>query len=300
MRKIVLKTLYKLFPFDLRGDCEVPPARDGIKLSCIINFYGRLNVLEGILWSLVQQDIPSDLFEVILVEDRGGSEEGRALAEGFSALLPVVYAPLDKHHGLMGYSRNYGLGLSRGEYILFLDDDTVILQNDFLSVLHSMFAQHPEGDAIVPFGLASYGCIEDRYSFHDPFFMSSRCTAYRREVLRELGGFVAPFVGQEDVEFVTRFAIAGKIAVTTKRLQYYHPPLLVPNTRKPRAVGYSFYTLKARYSHPIWLLLLLNCARHAPLSILPVRKFREQGAFGRGFMFGLIDAVRGVREQAYK
>lgn len=299
MRTTILKSFYKLFPFDLHGDCNVPPERDGIRISCIINFYGRLNVLEGILWSLVQQDFPSDKFEVILVEDRGGSKEGRALAEDFSGRLPIVYAPLDKQYGFMGYSRNFGLARSRGECVLFLDDDTVIMQQDFLTTLESIFARYPNADAVVPNGRASFGGIDDRYDFHDPYFMTSRCTAYRREVLQELGGFMGHFVGQEDVEFVTRFTIAGKRCLCTDSIHYFHPPLLVPNIRKPRAVGFSFYGLKARYSWPVWLLLLANCARHAALYLLPCRRFREQGLFGLGFLMGVFDGLRGKKEQFY-
>jgi glycosyltransferase involved in cell wall biosynthesis len=207
--------------------------------------------LSGILHSLAQQDYPREKFEVVLVEDRGGTPEGRAMAEEFSANLPIVYLPLDKNHGLMGYSRNFGLQHSRGEYVLFLDDDTVLLQQDFLPRLEEQFAVHPETDGIVPNGKASFGLMTERYDFHDPYFMTSRCTAYRRQVLAELGGFMSDFVGQEDVEFVTRFTIAGRRAINAENLTYYHPPLLVPNTRKPRAVGFSFYGLKKRYSSAV-------------------------------------------------
>lgn len=299
MRAKFLQKLYQIFPFNLSGDCRVPGVSDNVRVSCIINFYGRLNVLEGILWSLVQQDFPRAAFEVILVEDRGGSEEGRALAEEFTSWLPIVYVPLDKQHGLMGYSRNYGLERSRGEFILFLDDDTVILQQDFLSTLESLFSDNPHSDALVPHGFASFSCRQDRYSFHDPYFMTSRCTAYRRTVLQELGGFMNHFVGQEDVEFVTRFTIAGKNARNADSLHYYHPPLLVPNTRKPRAVGFSFFGLKGRYPLLIWVLLLANCARHAPLWLLPIRRYREQGRFGIGFLQGILDGILGSKEQVY-
>lgn len=299
MRQAILKWLYKLFPFDLKGDCTVPPASDGIRISCVINFYGRLDLLEGILWSLAQQCYPREKFEVVLVEDRGGTEEGRNLAEDLSPLLPIVYLPLDANYGKMGYSRNFGLARTRGEIVLFLDDDTVLLQQDFLEAFDRLFTTSPDRDAVVPHGHASYACIEDRYAFHDPWFMTSRCTAYRREVLQELGGFMSHFVGQEDVEFVTRFTIAGKLAQETDELHYYHPPLLVPNTRKPRAVGFSFYGLKDRYSWPVWVLLLANCARHAPLLLLPSRRFKEQGRFGIGFLGGVLDGIRGSKEQVY-
>lgn len=272
----------------LQGDCCVPTERDGIRMSCIINFFGRLDLLSCILNSLVEQNYPGQHLEVILVEDQGGTEAGRRLAEDFSSLLNIVYAPLDRKFGKMGYSRNFGLSLSRGKYILFLDDDTVILQKDFLANLDAIITDRPEVDAIIPHGMASFSLVEGRYAYHEPYFMTSRCTAYRRSVLAELSGFMSDFVGQEDVEFVIRFTFKGKTSAKVSELEYYHPPLLVPNLRKPKAVGNSFYGLKSRYPFLLWLLVILNCARHAPLYLLPVRRYREMGRFGIGFMAGVI------------
>lgn len=288
MRQALLKNLYKLFPFDLYGDCAVLSASGGIRISCIINFYGRLDLLQGILYSLLQQDFDRSLFEVVLVEDRNGTPEGRALAGQFATNLQVCYYPLDKSFGMMGYSRNFGLASSRGEIVLFLDDDTVITQRDFLSKLHAIFTENPRYDAVVPHGRASFALVKDHYDFHDPYFMTSRCMAYRRSVLEELGGFLAHFIGQEDVEFVIRFFMAGKISANAADLSYFHPPLLVPNFRKPQAVGNSFYRLRGRYPLLLWLLVLLNCSRHALLYLLPARKFREMGRFGIGFVAGVL------------
>ena len=144
MRELVLQTLYRWFPFDLRGDCAVPAASEGIALSCVINFYGRINLLEGILYSLQDQDISRDRFEIVLVEDQGGTEAGCAAAELFSKELPIRY---------------------------------------------------------------------------------------------------------------------------------------------------SFSMLKSRYPMLLWLLVVLNCTRHAPLYLLPVRKFREMGRFGVGFLAGVVTAL---------
>lgn len=288
MRSALLKSLYRVAPFDLKGDCRINPACDGIKISCIINFYGRLDLLNGILFSLLQQDFDRALFEVVLVEDRNGTPEGRALAAAFAKELQIRYQPLDKNFGMMGYSRNFGIEHSRGEILLFLDDDTVITQTDFLAVLSERFAREPRVDALIPRGAASFSLVGDRYAFHDPYFMTSRCMAYRRQVLQELGGFISDFVGQEDVEYVIRFFMAGKYSVNEPRLHYFHPPLLVPNFRKPQAVGHSFCNLRKRYPLLLWLLVIANCSRHAPLYLLPVRKFREMGRFGVGFIAGVV------------
>ncbi len=291
MREAAAKLLYDLFPFDLRGDCQVPASRDGIEISCVINFYGRLDLLSGILCSLAEQDYPAGSFEVVLVEDRGGTEAGKQMARDFSAALPIVYVPLDKNFGNMGYSRNYGLAASRGECVLFLDDDTVLLQRDFLRVVSEKFLEHPEIDALVPRGQASFSVIEGHYDFHEPYFMTSRCTAYRRRVLSELGGFVDQFIGQEDVEFVIRFLLSARKSLNVAELGYFHPPLLVGNLRKPMAVGQSFGRLRGRYPWLIWLLVLANCSRHAPLYLLPGRRNREMGRFGIGFIAGVIAAL---------
>jgi len=291
MREALAKFFYQRFPFDLRGDCQVPPPRDGIKVSCIINFYGRLDLLSGILCSLVQQDLHRDRFEVVLVEDRGGTEAGRAMAQDYSVLLPVVYAPLTRNFGSMGTSRNHGVAHSRGELLLFLDDDTVLLQPDFLSTLLSEFSRHPEADALVPRGRASFSLIQGRYDFHETFFMTSRCTAYRRGVISDLGGFVDQFIGQEDVEFVIRFLLSGRTSLNCPTLEYFHPPLLVGNFRKPMAVGQSFFKLHRRYPFFLWLAVLANCSRHAPLYLLPGRRNREMGRFGIGFLAGVIASL---------
>jgi len=291
IRHLLLKQLYSMFPFSLKGDCPVSPERDDIIISCVINFYGRLDLLEGILHSLAQQEYPAEQFEVVLVEDKGGTEAGRALIETFKSRLNIVYVPLDKQFGRMGYSRNFGVLHSRGKIVLFLDDDTVILQKDFLEKLENVFTKHLEIDAVIPHGMASFSLVEDRYNFHDPYFMTSRCTAYQRRALTDLSGFMNHFVGQEDVEFVIRFHMAGKLAIQVPELEYYHPPLLVPNFSKPQAVGNSFYGLKSRYPFVFWLLAILNCARHAPLYLLPVKRYREMGRFGLGFMAGVVVSI---------
>jgi glycosyltransferase involved in cell wall biosynthesis len=254
----------------------------------VINFYGRLDLLSGILHSLAQQTFPRELFEVVLVEDRGGTEAGRQMAADFADTLTVVYSPLCQDFGMMGHSRNHGLAVSRGEYVLFLDDDTVLLQDDFLAVLYRQFLFGEGVDAIVPHGQASFSVVEGRYDYHDPYFMTSRCTAYRRSVLAELGGFMSGFVGQEDVEFVIRFLLAGRRSLQVAELNYFHPPLLVGNFRKPMAVGSSFAQLRGKYPLVLWLLALLNCGRHAPLYLLPGRRNREMGRFGLGFLAGAV------------
>ena len=208
---IRLKSLiaaHKLFPISLKGDATIDDDAE-IELSCVINFYKRSNLLRNILSCLREQDLPTEKFEVILVEDRGGTNEGRVIFEEFSTYLNLRYFTITENFGKMGYSRNFGLSKSSGRFILFLDDDTVILQRNFLSYLLEAF-DISRADAIIPQGNASQCLLKGRYSFHDPHFPTNRCTAYRRDVLKDLGGFNSDITGQEDVEFYVRFIVSGK------------------------------------------------------------------------------------------
>jgi glycosyltransferase involved in cell wall biosynthesis len=289
-----------MFPFDLKGDLKgLAPCSEQIKISCVINFYGRLDLLKGILYSLARQDFPREFFEVVLVEDQGGTDAGSEMCESFLDQFQIVYRALDKNFGKMGYSRNFGLAQTTGKIVLFLDDDTVLLQTDFLKKLADVFNKRPQVDAIIPHGFASFALVEDRYDFHDPYFMTSRCMAYRRIVLESLGGFMSHFVGQEDVEFVVRFTMAGKKAERCAALEYFHPPLLVPNSNKSKAVGASFCQLKGRYPLLLWLLTLVNCSRHALLIFLPARHQKEMGRFGWGVIKGIWECMLGKKDFKY-
>jgi hypothetical protein len=64
-------------------------------------------------------------------------------------------------------------------------------------------------------------------------------------------------------------------------------------------VGRSFFGLRSRYPLLLWLLVLVNCSRHAPLYFLPGRKNREMGRFGLGFLAGCIASLFGKKEFQY-
>jgi GT2 family glycosyltransferase len=288
LRAKILMKVYKLFPFSLRGDAVLESTNPGLDISCVINFYGRIDLLEVILNSLAAQNFSRERFEVVLIEDRGGTKEGKDIAGRFNDTLNVKYHTVSNNYGVMGYSRNLGLSKAKGRYILFLDDDTVILQNDFISILIHEFEKTGH-DAIVPRGSASFCLLKGRYAFHDPHFPTNRCMAYRREVLRELGGFVSGIIGQEDVEFVIRFIASGRTFHQAEALEYFHPPLIVNKINKAAAVGFSFTKLKKRYPLILWLMLLFNGSRYLPFLLLPIKtKWRMQARFSLGFLIGII------------
>ncbi len=53
--------------------------------------------------------------------------------------------------------------------------------------------------------------------------------------MQDLGGLITDVIGQEVVESVFRFTLAGKRALIANELQYYHPPpylCQIPTSRR--------------------------------------------------------------------
>lgn len=241
--------------------------------------------MENILNCLDSQNFPKKDFEVILVEDKGGSKEGKKLQEKFSQLNISYFAPSD-HWGKMGYMRNYSLSKAGGEIVLFLDDDTIILDQYFLTKLYHFFSNDLDLMSVIPKGSASYSLLKNRYAFHDPFFFTNRCLVHRRSCLIGFCGFDSSFVGQEDVELAIRFLAKSCKYLKSTELEYYHPPLIVNDPGKAMAVGLSF--ANSKYSFIMKLILLANGARWIVRYLLPGPKNLYMGRFARGFAIGFI------------
>ena len=244
--------------------------------------------MDNILYCLNSQSMDKDKFHIVLVEDKGGSEKGAALKQKFSDLNISYFAP-DNGWGKMGYMRNYGLSKAKGEYVLFLDDDTVLMDRDFLKNLAFFFVADPSLDAIMPEGFASHALIKYRYEYHDPFFFTNRCMAYRKNCLLALKGFDSNFVGQEDVEFAIRFTVKNYKVLKTKALKYYHPPLIYTDTSKGYAVGASF--AQSKYNPVIKSLFLINGIRWLPLYFMPGLKNKFMARFAVGFLKGFMHTI---------
>ncbi len=293
LRKKIIRLLLKNIP---EGDLEEYIFYNKYKISCIFVFFKRINLMKQALLCLENQRFEKDNFEVILVEDRKGSPEGRSLIHEFPKLNISYYSPV-KGWGRMGYMRNYGLSKAQGEIILFLDDDTVIWDKLFLKKLYNLFKKDPDLMAVIPRGNPLFCLIKKHYFYHDPFFFTNRCMAYRRSCLIEMKGFDNNFIGQEDVEFAIRFIAKDYKFIKTNEIQYYHPPFIVESFNKAIAVGYSFS--KSKYKRWIRLILGINGARWLPRIIGPTQKNIYMAKFSWGFMLGFIKGLLGIKPPLY-
>ena len=103
-----------------------------VRLSIIVPVYNVENYLSKCLDSLLEQDIPKNDYEIIIVND-GSTDNSLTIAESYVDKYSNIRIITQKNLGL-GASRNTGIRKSKGKYLLFVDSDDY-LQPDCLGIL---------------------------------------------------------------------------------------------------------------------------------------------------------------------
>ncbi len=94
-------------------------------ISVVIPTYNRAELLRRTLQSLSQQSLDRAEFEVIVVDD-GGSDNSRAVVEGFERSLNVKYFWQEDKGFRAGKARNVGTMIAEGKYIVYIDTGVVL------------------------------------------------------------------------------------------------------------------------------------------------------------------------------
>ena len=93
------------------------------RISVIIPAYGRPRFLRELLESVCLES-ESNLVEVIVIDDGSTEPIAPALAAEFAS-VPVRFERQD--HAGTAAARNFGASLARGEFLLFIDDDDLLV-----------------------------------------------------------------------------------------------------------------------------------------------------------------------------
>ncbi len=203
------------------------PTSSAPRVSVIIPVYNKFAWTAACLRSLAEQAGPVP-FEVIVVDD--GSTD--ATAERLAAIDGVRSVRNARNLGFVG-SCNAGAAVARGEFVFFLNNDTVVTPG-WLETLVECFAQEPEAGLVgsrlvypdgrlqeaggIVFSDGSgwnYGRFDDpddaRYAFRrEVDYCSGAAILLRRALFERLGGFdlrYAPaYYEDTDLAFAVRAA----------------------------------------------------------------------------------------------
>lgn len=219
-----------------------------IELSLIIATYNRGERLCVTLDSLEGQTLPPQRWEVIVVNNNSADDTAERFA-AWSAAHPQVDARM-VHEPRQGVSsaRNRGIEESRGEYIVVIDDDEVVVP-EFLEQYYDLFKERPEitaaGGRILPrfesrpprwmskyteraiAGTLDLG--DEVADFPEGKFFGGGNHGFRRSVAERYGGYDpalgrtgAALLAGEEKEFYLRIRKGGERVVYLPDAVIYH------------------------------------------------------------------------------
>lgn len=124
-----------------------------MKFSVIFCTYNREKYIYNALKSIAEQDFPVSEYEIVLVNNNS-TDSTENICNQFKTDYPQVDFRyyIETNQGL-SYARNRGVEESRGDILVFVDDDATVFEH-YLSSIDDFFINHPAvsacGGPIVP------------------------------------------------------------------------------------------------------------------------------------------------------
>lgn len=151
------------------------------KLSIIVPIYGVEQYLRKCVDSLLNQDIPSSEYEIILVDD-GGHDKCPLICDSYAAKCENVRVVHRKNGGLSA-ARNSGIEVAHGDYVMFVDSDDYIEPN----VLGKLMEQVERGDLdVLRYNYQNVRLVNSErnleYEVFEPFKAAKRDVDYSESV----------------------------------------------------------------------------------------------------------------------
>lgn len=115
-------------------------------LTILIPVYNAEEFLEKTIESVINQNIEDKTYEVLLLND-GSEDKSEEICKKYTKLYNNFRYYRHDNKGV-SFTRNKGLDLAKGEYILFLDADDLLSQNTVNTVLDTFNYYKTEADVL--------------------------------------------------------------------------------------------------------------------------------------------------------
>jgi GT2 family glycosyltransferase len=253
-----------------------------LRFSLVVMTYQRRDALRRCLDSISRLAYDRDGFEVIVVDDGSEERPDVPLTEAYPDLrLRYEWTP---HRGVAA-ARNAGLALARAELVAFLADD-YILPPDYLSRAEQFFQDYPDAQ-VITFNVRSVGPglgCQIQQLYHELVLLqnaaaepdrngiictfklpASRAAVFRRELVRQVGGFDERLPSGEDGELGQRLAGQGIPLYFMHRyyIDHYEGKGFRDFLRQRREYATSYFAVtaasRADAVGPVWTLA--RCTR---------------------------------------
>lgn len=106
-------------------------------LSIIIPVYNSQNYIKKCLDSLIKQEISTEIYEIILVNDCSTDNSKQIILEYKNKYSNIIYLEHDVNKR-QGAARNTGIKHAKGQYIMFIDSDDYIDENSLSELFKNL------------------------------------------------------------------------------------------------------------------------------------------------------------------
>ena len=213
--------------------------------SVVIPTYNRSGSLLKTLSSVVNQTLPTDNYEVLIIDDGSidNTEEIVARYKQQVASPEIRYFKIE--HGGSAAAKNFGIKQARGEILFFTDDDCIV-PSDWLEKILDGYGRHPDvagaggwyappedenrffqktAHLINTILFYSY-CDEEKIIGTLPVSIASvPNVSYKKSVLEEIGGFdenISP-LGSVELKYRAMVKFGKQILYVPSRVVHYCP-----------------------------------------------------------------------------
>lgn len=146
----------------------------GLKLSIIVPIYKVEQYLNKCVDSLLNQDLPPEDYEIILVDD-GSPDCCGKICEVYAARFSNIKVVHRENCGLSA-ARNSGIEVAEGKYIQFVDSDDYLESNVLRALVEKIEVDNLD---VLRF---NYQNVNERYEVFEPNKVSKPYVDYRDEV----------------------------------------------------------------------------------------------------------------------
>jgi glycosyltransferase involved in cell wall biosynthesis len=226
--------------------------------------YNRAQLLGRVLDACFEQTVPSDAYEVVLVND-GSTDTTADVIAAAERRATCAFAVIHQTNAGLARGRNAGIARARGERIIFIDDDVLPVPSFVAEHLRS---HERTRHAIVRGAVINTESFERLpapfwtvANYSGNYFWTSN-VSLPLETLRRVGGFTESFreYGWEDIELGLRLRFAGVPSYFNRlALAFHYKPRpraadVESMVRQARAQARTAVQLRAL--HPHWRVVL--------------------------------------------
>ncbi|MBW3636705.1 MAG: glycosyltransferase family 2 protein [Armatimonadetes bacterium] len=207
-----------------------------VVISVIIPTYNRGAAIHKTIESALQQDLPPDQVEVIVVDDGSTDDTWQILQSAYEDNVRVRLFSIA--NGGVARARNFGLEQARGEFIAFLDHDDLwfpqklrkqleaISEDERIGVVYCNWQLFDKTGILQPhvwqprFEFGRNGAVEKLLTGN--FIISMSVPLIRTQLVRSVDGFDPDMVPCDDWDVWIRLANQSEFVGLRETLVQYH------------------------------------------------------------------------------